>query len=100
MKAVRDAANEPRNFRPLNCDTAMPQIASALSSAGAPNDSSTSKPKSRAMQKASLLGAHHHQTPNGHRVTIVMRDGRFMARGRLYGQQWGVTLVRQFQITP
>ena len=92
MKAVRDAANEPRNFRPLNCDTAMPQIASALGSAGSPNDSSISKPKSRAMQKTSLLGDHRHQTLNGHSVTIVMRDDRYMARGRLYGRQWGLTL--------
>ncbi len=44
------------------------------------------------MTPARLLGSHSHQTPNGHHVTIVMRDGRYLARGRLLGRQWGYTL--------
>lgn len=51
-----------------------------------------SAPKSRLMRGAELMGAHVHTTSNGDSVVIVKRDGKFMARGRDQGHQFGVTL--------
>lgn len=39
-----------------------------------------------------MQGSHEHVTENGLRIQIWMRDGKYLARGRWQGQQFGVTL--------
>ena len=68
--------------------TIVPAELSATNDCGQPNDSS----KSRPMCSAELMGAHSHTTFNGYSVAIVTRDGKFLARGRYQGHQFGVTL--------
>ena len=48
--------------------------------------------KSRPMRGAELMGSRRHTTSNGHSVLIVKRDGKYLARGRYEGHQFGVTL--------
>ena len=50
------------------------------------------QPKSRSMRGAELMGSRCHTTANGHSVSIVIRDGKFIARGRYEGHQFGTTL--------
>ena len=46
----------------------------------------------RLMMSAELGGLHEHTTECGQRVQIWRRDGKYLARGRWQGQQFGVTL--------
>lgn len=48
----------------------------------------------RRMVRAQLIGEHEHETSAGQKVQIWSRDGRFLARGRVDGRQFGETLGR------
>lgn len=49
-------------------------------------------PKSRAMVRSELLGSHSHSTSAGVSVHVYTRGGKFLARGRSGGRQFGYTL--------
>lgn len=68
------------------------QVVSGTDSGTDGGQQSKSAPKSRPMCRAELMGAHSHTTSNGYSVAIVTRDGKFLARGRYQGHQFGVTL--------
>lgn len=63
----------------------------ATLSTPAPNDLTTYKPLRR-MASATLLGQHTFQSENGPLVHIYRRQGKYLARARIFGQQVGVTL--------
>ncbi|WP_157605114.1 hypothetical protein [Schlesneria paludicola] len=56
-------------------------------------ENETSKaPTSRRMTRGVLGGRHEFVSQNGHRVQISLRDGKYLARGRWQGGQFGKTL--------
>lgn len=74
-------------------DPQEPNLAGSTSDSGIDDrQQAKSAPKSRPMCRAELMGAHSHTTSNGYSVAIVTRDGKFLARGRYQGHQFGVTL--------
>ncbi|PHS04711.1 MAG: hypothetical protein COA78_16170 [Blastopirellula sp.] len=44
---------------------------------------------SRKMERAQLLGQHTHETLNGTKVHIWIRDGKYLARGSYQKQRFG-----------
>jgi hypothetical protein len=67
----------------------LPDRSAAAAARGRPPGAGAAR---RRMVRSELLGNHTHTTSSRIAVNISLRDGKYLARGRLNGQAFGETL--------